>query len=72
MEISLSDHLSRQVEQQIATGSYRTADELMEEAVSLLLDQRARAEGRIESLRRIEKMVEEAGLADKVLLPGDE
>lgn len=72
MEISLSDHLSRQVEQQIATGSYRTADELMEEAVSLLLDQRARAKGRIESLRRIEKMVEEAGLADKVLLPDDE
>ncbi len=72
MEISLPEHLSIQIEQQIATGRYRTADELMEEAVSLLLDQQASANRRIESWRRIGKMVDDAGLYDKVLLPDDE
>ncbi len=72
MKILLSDHLSRQVEQQIGVGGYRTADELVEEAVSRLLDQHAEAQKRIESLDRIVKMVDEAGLYERVLVPADE
>jgi Arc/MetJ-type ribon-helix-helix transcriptional regulator len=72
MQISLSEHLSLQVEQQLAAGGYRTAQELVEEAVSLLLEQRARAKGRIDSLRRIGQMVDDAGLYERVLVPPDE
>ena len=69
MEISLPEHLSIQIQQQIAAGRYRTADELMEEAVSLLLDEQARSKRRIESLRRIGQMVDDAGLYERVLIP---
>ena len=72
MEISLSENLSRQIEQQIASGGYRTAEELVEEAVSLLLDDRAKALLRREALDRVMQMADDAGLYERVLIPADE
>lgn len=69
MEISLPEHLTIQIQQQITSGRYCTVDELMAEAVSLLLDQQARSQRRIESLRRIGQMVDDAGLYERVLIP---
>ena len=72
MTIHLPEHLSIQIEQQIAAGQFRTAGKLVEEAVTLVLDHRAKAQRRHEALNRIGQMVDDAGLYERVLIPTEE
>jgi len=72
MDVRLPEDLSRQVERELASGRYQGADELIEQAVRNFLDERERAQRRMESLRRIGRAVDEAGLYERVLIPGQE
>ncbi len=72
MDVTLSAELTRQVEQELASGRYRTADELIESAVRHFLDERGRGQERLEALRRIGQAVDRAGLYERVLVPGRE
>ena len=69
MQVMLSANITKQVEQELASGRYRTADELIEEAIRRLLQERERSQRRLESLRRIGEAVDEAGLYERVLVP---
>jgi Arc/MetJ-type ribon-helix-helix transcriptional regulator len=44
MDVTLSADLTRQVEQELANGHYRSRDELIEEAVRHFFDERQRAQ----------------------------
>ena len=48
----------------------RSPDELIEPAVRHFLDERRRAQRRLDALRRIGRAVDEAGLYERVLIPG--
>ena len=51
---------------------YRSPGELIEQAVRHFLDERHRAQRRLDALRRIGRAVDEAGLYERVLIPGQE
>ncbi|PWT98267.1 MAG: hypothetical protein C5B51_29675 [Terriglobia bacterium] len=72
MEVTLSADLTKQVEQELASGRYHTPDELIEQAVRHFLDERQRGQNRLEALRRIGQAADEAGVYERVLLPGNE
>ena len=72
MEVTLPADLREQVEQELASGRYQSSDELIEQAVRRFLDDRQRGERRLEALRRIGQAVDEAGLYERVLIPGQE
>jgi len=72
MEVRLPADLTRQVEQELATGRYHTSDQLIEEAVRYFLDDRARCQRRLDALRRVGQAVDEAGLYERVLVPSQE
>jgi Arc/MetJ-type ribon-helix-helix transcriptional regulator len=72
MNISLPPDLTRQVENELASGHYRNTNQLIEEAVRFFLTERERGQRRLDSLRRIGQAVDEAGLYEKVLVPGRE
>jgi Arc/MetJ-type ribon-helix-helix transcriptional regulator len=44
MNVTLSASLSKQIEQELATGRYQSSDDLFEQAVRYFLDDRARPE----------------------------
>ena len=69
MQVMLSADLTKQVEQELASGRYGSADQLIEEAVRHLLEERDRGQRRLESLRRIGEAVDQAGLYERVLVP---
>jgi putative addiction module CopG family antidote len=72
MEITLPPDLREQVEQELASGRYRSPDELIEQAVRRLLDERERGLRRLDALRRIGQAVDQADLYDRVLVPYQE
>ena len=72
MDVTLPADLRRQVEQELASGRYGTPDELIEQAVRQFLDERQRAHRRLDALRRIGQAVDDAGLYERVSIPGRE
>jgi len=72
MDVTLSADLTKQVERELANGNYRSRDELIEQAVRYLLDERQRGQQRLDALRRIGQAVDQAGLYESVLIPGQE
>lgn len=69
MEVTLPADLRKQVEQELASGRYKSPDELIGQAVRHFLDERKRGQRRLEALRRIGQAVGEAGLYERVLIP---
>lgn len=72
MDVRLPADLTRQVERELASGRYENSDQLIEEAVRYFLDERERGQRRLDALRRIGRAVDEAGLYERVLVPGRE
>ena len=72
MDVTLSEELRMQVEQELASGRYQSSDELIEQAVRLFLDDRQRSQRRLDALRRIGEAVDRAGVYERVLVPGQE
>jgi Arc/MetJ-type ribon-helix-helix transcriptional regulator len=72
MDVTLPADLSRQVEQELASGLYHGANELFEQAVRHFLDERQRTQRRLDALRRIGCAVDQAGLYERVSIPGRE
>ncbi len=72
MEVTLPADLRKQVQQELARGRYRGADELIEQAVRHFLDERQRGQRRLEALRRVSQAVDQAGLYGRVLIPPQE
>jgi Arc/MetJ-type ribon-helix-helix transcriptional regulator len=70
MDVTLPADLTKQVEQELASGRFRSPDELIGQAVRQFLDERQRAQRRLDALRRIGQAVDEAGLYERVLIPG--
>ena len=72
MDVTLPADLTKQIEQELASGHYQGPDELIEQAVRHFLDERQRAHRRLDALRRIGRAVDEAGLYERVLIPDRE
>ncbi len=72
MDVTLPTDLTKQVEQELASGRYQSRDELFEQAVRHFLDDRQRGQRRLDALRRIGQAVDQGGLYERVLVPGQE
>ena len=72
MNVTLPADLTKQVEQELASGCYQSSGELIEKAVRHFLDERQRGQRRLDALRRIGQAVDQAGLYERVLVPGQE
>jgi Arc/MetJ-type ribon-helix-helix transcriptional regulator len=72
MDITLPAELTKQVEQELASGTYQNSDQLIAEAIRYFLEDRRRAQRRLDALRRIGGAVDEAGLYEQVLVPNAE
>ena len=72
MDVTLPADLRNRVEQELASGRYRSRDELIELAVRQFFDERQRGLQRLDALRRIGQAVDQAGLYERVLIPGQE
>jgi Arc/MetJ-type ribon-helix-helix transcriptional regulator len=72
MDVTLPADLTKQVEQELASGRYRSRDELIEQAVRNFFDERQRGQQRLDALRRIGQAVDQAGLYERVLIPSQE
>ena len=72
MDVTLPADLSRRVEQELASGRYQSRDELIEQAVRHFFDERQRGQRRLDALRRIGRAVDQAGLYERVLVPGQQ
>src|SRR5450759_2813707 len=72
MDVKLPADLTKQVEQELASGHYRSRDELIEQAVRHFFDERQRGQQRLDALRRIGHAVDQAGLYERVLIPSQE
>ena len=72
MEVTLPPDLGKQVAQELAAGHYRTSDELIEQAVRHFLEDQQRGQRRLDALRRIGEVVDQAGLYERVLVPDHE
>ena len=69
MEVTLPADLRKQVQQELAAGLYRSADDLIEQAVRHFLDERQCGQRLLDALRRIGQEVDQAGLYERVLIP---
>jgi Arc/MetJ-type ribon-helix-helix transcriptional regulator len=69
MDVTLPADLSRQVDQELASGRYQSRDELIEQAIRHFFDERQRGQRRLDALRGIGQAVDEAGLYERVLIP---
>jgi Arc/MetJ-type ribon-helix-helix transcriptional regulator len=67
MDVTLPADLTKQVERELANGNYRSRDELIEQAVRHLFDERQRGQQRLDALRRIGQAVDQAGLYERVI-----
>jgi Arc/MetJ-type ribon-helix-helix transcriptional regulator len=72
MNVTLPADLTKQVEQELDSGCYQSSGELIEQAVRHFLDERQRGQRRLNALRRIGQAVDQAGLYERVLVPGQE
>lgn len=71
MDVTLPADLRTQMDQELASGRYQSPDELIEQAVRHFLDQRQRGQQRLDALRRIGRAVDQAGLYERVPIPGE-
>ena len=71
MDVTLPADLRAQVERELASGHYQSPDELIEQAVRHFLDERQRGQRRLDALRRVGQAVDQAGLYERVLIPGE-
>jgi Arc/MetJ-type ribon-helix-helix transcriptional regulator len=69
MEVTLPADLSKQLDQELASGQYQSRDELIQQAVRQFLDERQRGQRRLDALRQIGDAVDQAGLYERVLIP---
>jgi putative addiction module CopG family antidote len=72
MEVTLPADLTKQVEQEIASGRYNSPNELIQQAVRRFFDEQQRGQRRLDALRRIGQAVDDAGLYERVLTPDQE
>jgi Arc/MetJ-type ribon-helix-helix transcriptional regulator len=72
MDVTLPTDLTKQVEQELASGRHRSSNELIEQAVRQFFDERQRGHQRLDALRRIGQAVDQAGLYERVLIPSQE
>lgn len=72
MDVTLPADLTKEVEQEVASGRYQSPDALFEQAVRHFLDERQRGQRRLDALRRIGRAVDDAGLYERVLIPAEE
>jgi Arc/MetJ-type ribon-helix-helix transcriptional regulator len=72
MDVRLPADLRKQVEHELASGRYRSSDELIEQAIRHFFDERQRGQQRLDALRRIGQAVDQAGLYERVLIPTQE
>lgn len=72
MDVTLPADLTKQVEQELASGQYRSRDELIEQAVRHFFDERQHGQRRLDALRRIGRAVDQAGLYERALVPSQE
>lgn len=72
MDVTLPADLTKQVERKLADGNYRSRDELIEQALRHLFDERQRGQQRLDALRRIGQAVDQAGLYERVSIPSQE
>jgi Arc/MetJ-type ribon-helix-helix transcriptional regulator len=72
MDVTLPADLREQVERELASGQYHSSDELIAQAVRYFLSSRLRGQQRLDALRRIGQAVDQAGLYERVLVPGQE
>ena len=72
MDVTLPADLTKQVEQELANGRYRSRDELIEQAVRHFFDELQRGQRRLDALRRIGQAVDQAGLYERALIPSQE
>jgi putative addiction module CopG family antidote len=72
MDVTLPADLTKQVEQELASGRYRSRDEWIEQAVRRLFDDRQRGQQRLDALRGIGQAVDQADLYERVLIPSPE
>ncbi len=70
MDVALPADLRKQIEQEPASGRFQGPDELIEQAVRHFFDERRRGQRRPDALRRIGQSVDQAGLDERVLTPG--
>lgn len=70
MEVTLPADLRNRVEQELASGQFQSSNELIQQAVRHFLDGRQRGQQRLDALRRIGQAVDQAGLYERVLIPG--
>ncbi len=71
MDVTLPADLRAQVEQELASGHYQSPGELIEQAVRHFLDERQRWQRRLDALQRVGQAVDQAGLYERVLIPGE-
>jgi Arc/MetJ-type ribon-helix-helix transcriptional regulator len=69
MDVTLPADLTKQVERELANGNYRSRDELVEQAIRHLFDERQRGQQRLDALRRIGQAVDQADLYERVSIP---
>lgn len=72
MDVTLPADLTKQVEREVVNGHYRSRNEFIEQAVRHFFDERQRGEQRLEALRRIGQAIDQAGLYERVFIPGQE
>jgi Arc/MetJ-type ribon-helix-helix transcriptional regulator len=72
MDVMLPADLAKQVEKELASGHYRTRDELIEQAVRHFFDELQRGRQRLDALFRIGQAVDRTGLYKRVLIPGQD
>ena len=72
MNVNLAPEIEERVEHELAAGQYRDVSQFVETAVRYFLDQRQRSQQRLQALRRIGQAVDDAGLYECVLVPGQE
>ena len=69
MDVRLPADLRNQIEQELASGNYRSRDELIEHAVRQFFDERQRGQQRLDALQRIGQALDHAGLYERVTAP---
>src|ERR1035437_7472698 len=72
MDVTLPADLRNRVEQELASGRYRSRDELIELAVRQFFDERQRGQQRLDALRKIGQAGDHAGLYEGGLPPSQE
>ena len=72
MGVTLPADLESQVLQEVSSGRYETSDQLIADAVRYFFEERDRNKRRHDSLRRVRQAVDDAGLYERVLVPGRE